>query len=100
MAFPIRKKRSASKSPAYTGYHLQATRHLEVDLLYRYAWYRYSEGDRHDHNHTISLGLRYNVTDWLSVSLTSYAVWNRSNQNVFDYDSANAGIGLNLGLQF
>lgn len=97
-ADPVQSERS--ELSAYAGYHLQATRNLEADLVYRYAYLRYTEGDRADHNQTLSLGLRYRFTDWFHASASTYMSWNRSNQEVFNYDAANAGVGLTLSLQF
>ena len=50
-----------SELSAYAGYHLRATRNLEVDLLYRYAWLRYTEGDRADHNQTLVFGASVSI---------------------------------------
>lgn len=85
---------------AYAGYHLAATRCLEADVLYRYGYYFYARGGREDQNHTLSVGLRYRVTNWCSVSATSYYVWDRSNQNVFNYDAGTAGGAITFSLQF
>lgn len=100
LGFADPQESERSELSAFAGYHLLATRHLEADLLYRYAYLRYAEGGRGDHNQTVSLGLRYRFTDWCIASATSYAGWNRSNQSVFDYDTANAGVGLTLSLEF
>ncbi len=89
-----------SELSAYAGYHLQATRDLEVDLLYRYSYLPYSEIDRADHNQTVSLGLRYSLTHWLSIAASTYAAWNRSNREVFNYDVINGGGALTFSLQF
>lgn len=100
LGFADPKIAERSELAAFAGYHLQATRHLEADLLYRYAFLFYSEGDRTDQNQTLSLGLRYRFTDWFSASASAYAGWNRSNEEVFDYNVANGGGGLTLSLQF
>jgi hypothetical protein len=100
LGFADPKEAERSEWSAYAGYHLQATRRMETDLLYRYAYYHYSEGERRDHNQTLSLSLRYRFFDWFSASASSFATWNRSELPVFDYDAANAGGGLTLSLQF
>jgi hypothetical protein len=89
-----------SELSAFAGYRLQVTRDLEADLLYRYAYFFYSEGDRRDQNQTVSLGVRYRITDWFNAGASTYFGWNQSNQNVFDYHVANGGVGLTLSLQF
>lgn len=100
VGFADPKPAGRSEFAAYAGYHLQATRNFEVDLLYRYAYLIYPETDRADHNQTVSLGFRYRFTDWLSVSATTYAAWNRSDRDAFDYDVANGGGAITLSLQF
>lgn len=86
---------------AYVGYHLQATRHLEADLFYRYGYFVYrEEGERRDHNQTLSLSLRYNLTRWMSISASSFLGWNRSNAEVFDYHVWNVGGLFGVSLRF
>ncbi len=100
LGFADPEQSERSELSGYAGYHLRATRNLEVDLLYRYAYLRYTEGGRADHNQTLSLGLRYRFTDWFFASGSAYTSRNRSNQEVFDYDTATAGVGLTLGFTF
>lgn len=89
-----------SEGWAYAGYRLQATQKLEAALAYRYGFFHYDEQDRSDHNHSVSLDLVYRFTDWLSAAANSYLGWNRSDQNVFNYDVANAGGALSLRWRF
>jgi hypothetical protein len=85
----------------YGGYHVDLTQHLEADLSYHYGFFHYrEEGSRHDHNQSVTIGLKYNLTDWFSVSATTFFGWNRSNQAVFDYDVVNGGIGLGITARF
>lgn len=85
----------------YAGYQLQATRHLQASLFYRYGWYVYrEEGDRRDHNNSLSLNLRYEFNPYLSVSASSFLGLNSSNQEVFDYDVWNNGLSLGVSLKF
>ncbi len=100
LGFADPKNAERDELAAYAGYHLQATRKLEVDLLYRYAHYIYTEGGRRDANQTLSLGLRYHFTEWFSAMASTYVGWNRSTLSAFDYDVANGGGGLSLMLQF
>ncbi len=97
-ADPSATERSALS--AFAGYHLQATRHLEANLLYNYSYYLYSENSRRDHNQTLMLGARYRFNEWVSVFANSYITWNDSNEEVFDYRAASAGGGLTVSLQF
>lgn len=100
IGFADPKEAERSDLSAYGGYHVQATRNLDVDLLYRYSYLSYSKGPRADRFQTLSLALHYRFTDWFSVSASTFSGWNRSNRNVFDYNSANVGGGLTLSLQF
>lgn len=100
VGFADPKESERSELAAYAGYHLAVTRQMETDLLYRYGYYIYSLGSREDHNHTLSLGLRYRFTDWFSAAGTSYFVWGRSNREVFNYDAGTAGGALTFSLQF
>ncbi len=89
-----------SELSAFTGYHLQATRKLEMDLGYRYSFLPYSDSGRADHNQTVSLGLRYRFTEWVSASSSGFWSWNGSNRVPFQYEAASGGGGLSLSWQF
>jgi hypothetical protein len=75
---------------------------LALDLGYRYAFFDYRDGGtgRGDHNHSVSLSLRYDITTWLNVTSTLQGTWNRSNQEVFNYDAMNVGGYFGLGYRF
>lgn len=100
LGFADPKSAERSEITAYAGYHLSATRKLDFDLLYRGALYLYTEDHRQDWNQTLSLGLRYRFTEWLSASVSSYFGWNRSNRPAFAYDVANGGGAVTLSIQF
>jgi hypothetical protein len=100
LAFSDPEVAERSNITGYTGYHLQATRKLETDLLYTYAYFLFTEGGRRDHNHTIAASVRYRFTDWLSAFASVFTAWNASNREAFEYDAATAGGGLSLNLQF
>ena len=87
---------------AYFGYHVRATEHLTGDLVYRSAFYDYRDAGtgRGDNNHSPSLSLRYEVTEWLALSATARATWNQSNQSVFDYEALNLGGSFGLNARF
>lgn len=76
----------------FAGYRLQVTRSVDADVSYRYARFVYREADgRQDDNHSFSLTTRYVPQEWLSLSATGFAAFNRSNREQFDYDVLNAG---------
>jgi hypothetical protein len=100
LGFGAPKVEQRSDVSAYAGYHIQITRNLEGDLLYRYTDFIYAENGRNDQYHTVSLGLKYVLTPWCSLSASSFVGWNRSNYSVFNYNVANGGVGLTLSVQF
>ncbi len=83
----------------YGGYHLNITRSLETDLFYRIAYFNYV-GSRYDINNTLSAALRYNITKWASITASASYGWNRSDQEVFDYEVFNTGGGLSVNVKF
>lgn len=85
---------------AYVAYHLEIMARLEADLAYRYGYYRYSEMDRRDHNHSISVGLKYGITNDFSASASSFYVWNQSNEEFLSYRAGTVGGGLMFLLKF
>jgi hypothetical protein len=84
----------------YGGLQVQATRQIEADLFYRLGYFVYREASRRDVNQTVTLSLRYNVAEWLSVNGTTYFGVNSSNRSTFDYNVFNAGGGLGASLRF
>ncbi len=89
-----------SEFSAFAGYHLKAARKWDIDLLYQYAYFAYSEGGRRDNNQIITLGTRYNFTEWCSVFATSYYIFNNSNQHAFNYQAGTVGVGLTFSSSF
>jgi hypothetical protein len=81
-------------------YHLQITRSVGADLLYRYAAEFYRENGRLDHNQTLSLSVGFSATRWLQVEGLISAARNESDRSSFDYDVINLGSGLRMGIRF
>ena len=87
---------------AFFGYHLQATEKLSADIIYRYLYFDFrdaSEG-RGDSNHSLALALRYDATEWLSITGTMQGIWNRSSESFFNYDAMNVGGSVGLNARF
>lgn len=84
----------------FAGGHLQISRSVGADALYRYGWWPYRGGGRRDHNQAVSLQLRWRWTAWAELYAAGYYSWNRSNFEVFDYEVGNIGGGLTLQVQF
>ena len=100
LGFADPKSAERSEIAAYAGYHVNVTRKLDGGLLFCSALYLYTEDHRRDWNQTLSLGLRYRVTEWFSASVSSYFGWNRSNRSAFEYDVVNGGGAVTLSVQF
>lgn len=81
-------------------YHLQITRSVDADLLYRYAAQFYSEDGRVDHNETLSLAIGYYPVRWLRMGASVSAARNDSNRSAFEYDVLNLGGGVGFDIRF
>ena len=84
----------------YAAYHLQITRSVDADLLYRYAAQFYAEDGRVDHNQTPSFVIGYYPTRWLRLDASISAARNDSNRSAFEYDVLNVGSGVRFSLRF
>ncbi|MFQ3669869.1 MAG: outer membrane beta-barrel protein [Verrucomicrobiia bacterium] len=84
----------------YLGYNANLTRHLVAQAYYRFAYFDYAVGGRDDINQTLSAGLSYNFTEWLSLNGSVAGNFNNSNKPAFDYQTATLGGGLSLRYRF
>jgi hypothetical protein len=84
----------------YAAYHLQITRSLDADLLYRYAAQFYAEDGRVDHNQTLSFALGYFPVRWLRIDASISAARNDTNRSAFEYEVFNVGSGVRLSIRF
>ena len=82
------------------GYHLQLTRSLETDLLYRIAYQFYSDSSRIDLNQVFSWGLRYRLNAWAETSAFFSFGNNHSNTSAFDYNVISTGGGFGVTMRF
>lgn len=94
------RSQERDQAGAHAAYHLQITRSLGADLLYRYAAEFYREKGRLDHNQTLSLSVGFSATQWLRIEGSISAARNESNRSSFDYDVLNLGSGLRFGVRF
>ena len=85
---------------AFGGYHVQISRSVGADLLYRYAAQFYSEGGRIDHNQTLALAVGWTLASWLRLDALLSAGRNDSNRAVFEYDVLNTGGAVRLSARF
>ncbi len=83
-----------------TGYILQITRHLSVQVGGRAAYYLYAASGRQDFNFAGSAGATYEITPWCSVGASISGVVDRSDRQVFDYDVFNTGASAFFRLKF
>jgi hypothetical protein len=84
----------------FGGYHLQITRLLATDLLYRIAGQQYTDSNRLDLNQVASWNLRLRFTDWAEGNLYFSYGDNRSNSSVFDYQATSGGGGIGIFVRF
>jgi hypothetical protein len=94
------RSQQRDQAAIHVAYHLQVTRSLDLDLLYRYAAQFYTGGDRVDRNQTLSLTMGVAATRWLRVAGSISAARNDSNENAFEYDVFNLGAGAKLEIAF
>lgn len=87
---------------AYVGYHLDIARNFSTDLNYRFAVFDYRDSTlgRRDRSHIVTLGFRYALEEWLSISATTFWNSNSSNYDVFGYEVWNIGGNLGLSAKF
>ena len=90
------------KYTAYAAWYWRLSDRFATNLAYRYGYYVYRGGDagRRDHNHTVSLSAQYDLTDWLALTASGYATWNRSNLPDFNYAAWNLGGSVGLNARF
>jgi hypothetical protein len=84
----------------YAAYHLQITRTLDADLLYRYAAQFYAEDGRVDHNQTLSLAIGFSANRWVRLDASISAARNDTNRSAFEYEVLNLGSGVRLSIRF
>ncbi|MDQ6621921.1 MAG: hypothetical protein M3Y86_00340 [Verrucomicrobiota bacterium] len=89
-----------SQISAFGSYHLQLTRKLDTDILYRPAVHFYTESGRTDLNQILSWNLRYRLADWADLNATISYGTNISNHGAFDYDVFTNGAGIGLNVRF
>ena len=82
------------------GYHLQLTRFLATDLLYRIAGQSYNDSNRLDLNQVVSWNLRWRLAAWAEANAYFSYGDNRSNTLVFDYKVGSGGGGLGITTRF
>jgi hypothetical protein len=94
--------RSAERSQlgGFIGYHLDITRKLQTDILYRPAAHFYTDSGRADFNQIISWNVRYRFTDWAELNANASYGLNRSDRSVFDYEVLTTGASLALTVRF
>ena len=95
----VPRSQERDQGAVYGGYHLQITRSVDADAFYRYAAQFY-EGDRLDHNQTVSLVLGYYGGRWLRFEGSVSVARNDSSQRVSGYDGINLGSGVKLDIRF
>jgi len=98
----ITSPKSAQRNQAgvFVGYRALLTRALEMELLYRGAFFSYSDSSRDDFNQVVSLSLRYHFTPWAEANAFLSYGDNRSDQSAFDYRVLTTGAGVGATVRF
>jgi hypothetical protein len=93
---------SAQRNQAgmFLAYRLQATRSLDLEFLYRFAGYFYTDTGRIDRNQVLSGSVRYRMREWADINAFFSFADNRSDDPAFNYDAVTNGGGLSATVQF
>lgn len=89
-----------NEGSAFVGYKLRLTESFSVQAGYRGAYYQYPDIDRHDWNHSVTVGCTYEITDWARAMITATGSLNRSDNPFFDYNNVVSGVGISLHIEF
>lgn len=89
-----------SQIGGFVGYHLQLTRRLEADFLFRPSVYFYTDSGRIDFNQILSWSARYRFTDWAEINASFTYGLNRSDTAVFDYNLLTGGGSAGVTIRF
>lgn len=84
----------------YLSYSANLTRAFAISATGRLVDRDYHQNGRNDLSEILSLSATYRVCPWVSVSAISSLAHSDSNQDVFDYDVANAGGAVTLSVKF
>lgn len=85
---------------AFASYHLQLTRDLGADFLWRPAVHFYDDADRSDFNNILSASFRYRLTTYAELNAFVTYGANRSEDAAFDYDVFTTGVGASVTVRF
>ena len=84
----------------FTSYQAALTRSLSASLFYQIGYLPFLENNRSDWNQILGFSFIYNLTNWFSLNASVNASFNRSNDEFFDYDVLNTGVGVNALIRF
>jgi hypothetical protein len=89
-----------SEYSVYLGYGWEITEKLRFIAMWNPSWLDYREGGRSDWLHIVGGGLEYRFSQGVQLQGLVFFTSNHSNTDIFDYDSLQLGVGLNLSLAF
>ena len=84
----------------FVGYHLQLSRKLNTDVLFRPAANFYNNSNRIDFNQLLSWNLTYEPTTWAQFSASLSYGANRSNHSVYDYNVLGGVAGIGAAVHY
>ena len=82
------------------GYSYKIMRDLVLGASYRFTWYDYRDIDREDALNLFGLNVVWSPRKWLDVYASGSYTVNRSNLDIFDYESTTIGGGLGVRVRF
>ena len=82
------------------GYSLRLTGKLTTSASYRGSLLDYRHGSREDANHILSLGITYDLTDWLRLGTTASYSHNGSSADFAEYENLVLGASAAIHLAF
>ena len=91
------------KRDEYSGdlaWRYKLTHDLTFSLGYHFTCFDYSDVNRQDYLHSLSLNVSYMPRPWLEIYMGYSYSFNNSNLSPYSYDAANAGGGVGVHVKF
>ena len=85
---------------AFGGWSLRLTDKLSTQVSGRIGYHVSSVTDRTDWNYVGLISATYSITDYARIGVSGSLAWNESNQDIFTYRNAIAGVFVGLNFTF
>jgi hypothetical protein len=83
----------------FIGYEAKLTRHLTASAFYQMGYLPFRENRRADWNQIVSVGLSYNILEWLALNASISGSFNSSNDSFYDYSVLTLGAGVTIAIK-